>query len=298
MNKIKKYSIIIPVYNGSKHIQRCVDSIINQQYDDYEIIIVDDKSTDDTVKKINLTYCNNDDINLIQLDNNNGPGYARNIGIQKAIGQYILFVDADDYVSNNYFATLNKAIDNDNCFDIMYFLSNVNRETVAFGNMEINLLNDLLIKRLISDNNINYPLTFPHVYLCVYKAAFLKAHNIAFINEYYMEDILFSIDCFTKAKNIKYCKTRIYNRTIRTRSLMTSCLSVRQVNSVFKSSYELYKRYIKKEKVISPEWLLEAMFDMRKHHCEKCIFKKEAKKYLDKMLLLEKIIERRIKNDR
>lgn len=94
-------SIIIPVYNAEKYIEKCLDSILQSKYDNYEIIIVNDGSTDKTeeiIKNYQILYKN---IKLI-TKNNGGSASARNVGLDNAQGEYIAFVDADDYIDMNY----------------------------------------------------------------------------------------------------------------------------------------------------------------------------------------------------
>lgn len=90
-----KVSVIIPVYNSSKHLRECLDSVIRQSYKNLEIIIVDDKSSDDSVSIIE-SY-KDKRIKLIKLEKNSGVAVARNVGIDNSIGMYISFIDSDDY---------------------------------------------------------------------------------------------------------------------------------------------------------------------------------------------------------
>lgn len=92
-NKIK-ISVIIPSYNSSDTIERCIDSVLKQTYQPFEIIIVDDSSTDNTVDKIRKY--NNPHIKCISLENNLGAQNARNMGIKAARGEWIAFLDSDD----------------------------------------------------------------------------------------------------------------------------------------------------------------------------------------------------------
>lgn len=97
-----KFSIIIPNYNSSKWIKRCLDSILKQTYENYEIIIVDDMSTDDSVQEINSYYhLFAPRIKFIKLTEKRFNGGARNVGIDNATGDYILFLDCDDYLYSN-----------------------------------------------------------------------------------------------------------------------------------------------------------------------------------------------------
>lgn len=98
-------SVIIPVYNSEKYISKCLDSVIAQTYSRWEIICIDDGSTDKSSEIICDYQKRYENINLI-VQSNAGPGVARNEGIKKAKGEYIVFLDSDDYISPNYFKYL------------------------------------------------------------------------------------------------------------------------------------------------------------------------------------------------
>ena len=95
-------SVIVPVHNGERTIKRCVDSILNQNYRDIEIILVDDNSTDLTYDILQDLKNKHANIVCIKLTGGSkGVSYARNIGLRAAKGKYIGFVDADDFISEN-----------------------------------------------------------------------------------------------------------------------------------------------------------------------------------------------------
>ena len=101
-----KVSVIIPVYNVESYLSECLDSIINQTLKDIEIICIDDCSTDNSYN-ILLEYANKDSrIKIIKNIENNGVGFARNVGQFSAIGDYIYFIDPDDYISLNFLEEL------------------------------------------------------------------------------------------------------------------------------------------------------------------------------------------------
>ena len=95
MYKKNMVSIIIPIYNAKKWIKDTIENILNQTYDNFELILVDDNSKDGTLK-ILKQYENKNNIKIIYLEKNVGPGIARNIGLKYAKGRYICFQDADD----------------------------------------------------------------------------------------------------------------------------------------------------------------------------------------------------------
>ena len=102
-------SIIITAYNAEKTIERCLNSILENEYNDYEIILVNDGSKDKTEKIVELFAT--DKIKYFSKKNT-GVADSRNYGIEKAKGEYITFVDSDDYVNNNYFENLDKYMKN------------------------------------------------------------------------------------------------------------------------------------------------------------------------------------------
>lgn len=102
-----KYSVIIPVYNSEKTLRRCVDSLLGQNYNDAEIILVNDGSSDAS-DEICREYAKNNPCIRYVSKRNGGVSSARNAGLDIASGEYILFVDSDDYVSDGYFAVLDQ----------------------------------------------------------------------------------------------------------------------------------------------------------------------------------------------
>ena len=103
----KKISVIVPIYNTSKYLVRCVDSIRNQTYRNLEIILIDDGSTDDSLKVCKLLAEEDDRIKVIHQDNT-GLAETRNKGIDIASGDYICFIDSDDYIESGMVETLLK----------------------------------------------------------------------------------------------------------------------------------------------------------------------------------------------
>ena len=103
-----KFSIIVPVYNGEVTIEKCIDSVLRQQYNFYEIIIVNDGSTDNTLKVLSK-YNNNKKIKIINKTNS-GVSDARNKGIESASFDWILFLDSDDWIEPDSLVNINDLI--------------------------------------------------------------------------------------------------------------------------------------------------------------------------------------------
>lgn len=99
---VLKYSVIVPVYNTEKYLDRCISSIVSQNFDDYELILVDDGSPDACPMLCDRWAERDEHIKVIHQENGGLPA-ARNSGLNMAVGDYILFVDSDDYVTEDYF---------------------------------------------------------------------------------------------------------------------------------------------------------------------------------------------------
>lgn len=108
-----KISVIIPVYNTEKYIEKCLDSLERQTMKDFEVIVVNDGSTDNS-KKVIKEYMKENKLNIKYLEKENGGlASARNYGVERTLGKYIAFLDSDDYIDNDLFSDLEKYMDKD-----------------------------------------------------------------------------------------------------------------------------------------------------------------------------------------
>lgn len=118
---MKKFSVIIPCYNASVVIRRALETLENQTCKDFEVIVVDDCSTDDSREMVKT--CINEmsvSIRLLVNEKNSGPGFSRNQGVKEARGKYLCFLDADDYFDTRYFDCLSKQIEKTDS-DVVFF---------------------------------------------------------------------------------------------------------------------------------------------------------------------------------
>ena len=113
-------SVIVPVYNVEKYLDKCLESLLNQHYSDMEIVVVDDKSTDGSLN-IAKKYEKYTNVKVIAKEKNSGLSDTRNVGIKESCGQYIMFLDSDDYVENGCIAKIQGIIEKENTPDIIYF---------------------------------------------------------------------------------------------------------------------------------------------------------------------------------
>lgn len=113
-----KFSIIIPMYNVEKYIKKCINSCLNQTYKNYEVIIVDDQSSDNSLN-IAKSMCKDVSFVKILKQKNSGVSVARNKGLLKSKGDYVLFVDGDDWLEYDALAKLNDCILTNSSSDII-----------------------------------------------------------------------------------------------------------------------------------------------------------------------------------
>ncbi len=107
-----KFSIILPIYNGELYLKNCIKSVLNQTFQDFELIIIDDGSTDSTLETCKLYAKKDNRIKLIHQENAGLSG-ARNTGLDVAIGDYIIFIDCDDSIKHNLLEDLVKVVSAD-----------------------------------------------------------------------------------------------------------------------------------------------------------------------------------------
>lgn len=117
---IPKFSFIIPVYNAEHFLPRCIDSILNQSFPDFEILLIDDGSTDKSASICDEYSKQDSRIHVIHQPNS-GVSSARNIGIEKAKGEWIWFVDSDDYILNNSLYKISQYLNDNSNYDLYLF---------------------------------------------------------------------------------------------------------------------------------------------------------------------------------
>ena len=149
--KNKFFSVIVTTYNSSKYIEKTINSILKQNFLDYEIILVDDCSNDDTIELVKKQFSNH--VKILSTDKNfGGPAKSRNIGIQYSSGQWISFLDADDFWFQSRLKQFHKYIINNPNFEVfcsnemLYNLKNKKKNKINHGPYSENFFDDLLIK--------------------------------------------------------------------------------------------------------------------------------------------------------
>ncbi|MGC3978509.1 MAG: glycosyltransferase [Paludibacteraceae bacterium] len=183
-----KFSIIVPVYNIEKYIEKCLDSIVNQSYINIEIILVNDGSKDGS-PTILKKYAEKDQRIVLVDKENGGLSSARNAGIDVSTGDYISFIDGDDWVSTELYKTVAEQIDQHGEVDLLtysfYNYYGSTEDMVVFSYKSTDCLNG---KEFYEKSNY-----YVNAWSKIYKAKTLKAKDFRFIKGIVHEDIPFTI---------------------------------------------------------------------------------------------------------
>ena len=240
-NKMGKFSIIVPVYNGEHVIEKCIDSILNLNYPNWELLIVNDSSTDAT-EELCSGYLNDSRIKLFNKQNG-GVSSSRNVGLKEAVGEYIIFVDADDYVDSRLCDVfIAQMQDSDYCISA-YTRCYVN------GRLEI-----AETDKKISAKQYNIE-EFATVFGTLYKSGFInspwaKCYRRELIDSEFDctlslgEDFIFNLHYLLNCNNVKLSFEPVYYYVVQESGSLTSGLikkGFNTLNIVYKESINLLK---------------------------------------------------------
>lgn len=277
-----KVSIIISVYNVEKYIEECLESVINQTLKEIEIIVVNDGTQDNSMKKIK-NFLSDERIIVINKENG-GVSSARNVGLEIARGEYISFIDSDDFIEKNMMKDLYESSKQS---DVIIC------DIVEYDNKskEINRRN--IKKHIKTSDKGEYFWSYVGTESCnkIYKRNFLLENNIKFIENIIYEDILFvfySLFLSTKVKYIDY--GYYYYRVNRENSIMNSIDHKKLLNAFNKINMALEN--FAEEKV-------NDIFSKLRLYIWKIYYISEEKRY-EKIMLDKNIVgefEKRLKKD-
>lgn len=236
-----KLSIIVPVYNVGTLFKRCIGSIINQSFKNIEIIVINDGSTDD-FHKIFLPYSNETAIRLFENKSNCGLGFSRNIGIASAQGDYLTFVDSDDWIDLDMYKVMMLEIEEKNpdvaiCGiknEFENYISSEDRYTYMFEN----IIDKEKALALLSNSESNNSMISPVVWNKIYRTDIILNNNIRFINNSYWEDDIFTYQFFINADKISLVPDVYYHYYQREKSI-TNDFSKKHIDDLIAAFREL-----------------------------------------------------------
>lgn len=203
-----KFSVLIPAYNASKYIERCLDSLLSQTFQDFEIVVVDDGSKDDTLLKLHC-YQSKDDRIRVYHQNNKGVAYTRNRLLDYAKGEWIAFVDADDYVSNEYLYRFEAEISTHTSSLVMVMSNHYIITHQGIGNgikkrvQPKHIFDELLQKKYKDVPSV--------LWAKVFKRQLIIDRNIRFSGKFQMgEDLFFLVMALYNVTDISYIDIPLY----------------------------------------------------------------------------------------
>lgn len=221
-----KVSVIVPVYNVEKYLRDCLDSVVNQTLEDIEIICVNDGSTDNSLAILE-EYAEKDSRIKIITQENKGLGGARNTGLYHANGEYISFIDSDDWIELNTFEELYHMSKNLDLDMLMFQMKVFNIETGEFIEDQYNnidSIDDSFIGTVFNYKDVfDVLFKIPHNSVNkLYKYSFLKDMQFKFLEGAYYEDLASFFPLFLEAKKVSILKKQFYIYRIRSESITTS----------------------------------------------------------------------------
>ena len=221
---MKTLSVIIPVYNASVYIERCLQSVEAQTLRDIEVILVDDHGQDDSIEKAKIFVAKSQrkDMHYVfaQTPTNSGPAAARNIGIEKAQGEYIAFLDADDWIEPQMYETLYKqsAVSGQQSADLS--CSNAMQD-FEDGQSSKTLSNPKVETGVFSKADKKHFLTtfVAYFWSFIYRREWILANQLTFANAKSAEDSSFLACCILAAERIAQTDQPFYHYIIHSGSL-------------------------------------------------------------------------------
>lgn len=240
-------SVIMPVYGVEKYLEKAINSVLSQTYTNYELILVDDCSPDKCPEICDNAAKTNPFIKVIHKQKNEGLGFARNTGLEAAKGEYIYFIDSDDYIEKDLLQKATEALD-DNTEAVIFGFNRVHEDK----NGNITKCEKLTPEKAESLSPkqtaelfymLNERKIFPFAWNKLYKKSFLDSIGVKFESTKLIEDFLFNIEIFKKATFIKVIPENLYNYRKPAHETLVSTYSP-DFFELCKRKYELEKEYL------------------------------------------------------
>lgn len=240
-----KISVIIPVYNMSRYLTRCMESLRKQTLAELEIICVDDCSTDNSMHILEISKLCDPRIKIMQTEKNSGPGAARNIGMNAAHGEYIGFVDPDDFIEPNFYM-------------LLYQSAIKNHSDTAIGNIRYMNKQKRFITPKLKDEMFLFQF---RSWRGIFKTDFLRKIGAKFAETYIADDTLFEMSIILNMQNTSIVRNAFYINCVNKSSLTQSPATVRQISDI-KRIYSVFWDSINNNVSISAyKYIIKDRFD-------------------------------------
>lgn len=217
-----KISVIIPVYNVEKYLRECLDSVLVQTFEDFEIICINDASTDGSLKILEEYERCDSRIKIINNEKNIGLGLSRNKGIETACGKYIHFLDSDDWMEPNTYSKLYEILEN-NDLDFLKFIQKQYVETDEHQIATLRFPEDIDGKVICPVGDLRLFDLLEVVTPVLYKRSFILDNGLKF-EPIIHEDTPFYLETLVKAERAMFVNYALYNYRVRSGSIMNKCL--------------------------------------------------------------------------
>ena len=235
----KKISVVVPVYNVEDYIENNIKSLLNQTYKNFEIIYIDDGSTDNSLNILNMFKKIDSRIKVIHQQNS-GVSHSRNVGIEYSNGEYITFIDADDFVDNDYLEYLLNLISKNHSDMAISISHHKNYDNSQFEELyeeskkSIDIIDDIYMNRI-----------FMAVWNKIYSKRLLDNNDIRFDETlWYAEGMHFNIQCLSCLKKIEVGNKKIYHYISNPESALRKGFNIKNEKCALKS-LELQRNILK-----------------------------------------------------
>lgn len=266
MDNAPEISVIVPVYKVEKYLPQCIESILAQTFTDFELLLIDDGSPD-SCGEICEKYARNDKRIRVFHQDNAGLSCARNVGLINASGNYIAFIDSDDYIRIDYLESLYAMLpENKDVMGVVIggfdkLLPDGNRETVHVPNLELVSENNYLVLTDLIDKSVAY------AWSKLYDNRLIKQHHINFVPSISgLEDILFMLDylIYSDFVHIRDCNNYVYRVGYSMNTLSTRINSFNAEYAAFSNFlnrvYFYQKKYFLTDNSLIKTWELLTIF--------------------------------------
>lgn len=251
-----KVSVIVPVYNVEEYLYDCLNSLIKQTFDDFEIICIDDCSTDSSYEILEYFKTKDNRFKIIKNRDNIGLGASRNVGIEESKGEYILFLDSDDWLDRNTIEELYALAYKNETDVVMFKLINYDQDKEIFYKSSYYCMDymDGFCGKIFNHTDISHNMLFrlPES-ACnkLFKSSFIKDNELKFPEGLIHEDNPFNFEMLFAAKKILLIDEYFYNRRIRSNSITRTndvkLIDVMEVSDIILSfflTHGVYHEYI------------------------------------------------------
>lgn len=293
--KMPFFSIVMPVYNSENSVAKTIDSVLNQDFKNFEFIIVNDGSTDKTLS-ILKGYSNMDDRILVKTIENSGPGKARNSGIEEASGEFLFLLDADDQLAKDTLSSYYNNLEKDD-YDLIIssYLLQVMDKDILLSEKKIGAAYQEIKDHELFLDNIYSLMNKQLMYVVwnkIYKLSIIKEENIRFRNYSSCEDRLFNIDYFHHVENCLVTDKIMYQYSFDGKKSLTNKFLVNKFDTFVEFRRSLLALTLKNKQGTEALFLKGVMSCIIPVHSKDCSLSfKEKINYIKNILNSKDIIE-------